>query len=228
MNKNITVLEFLNNQAQFKDRVAVFTSWNAFDAIFNEPRSGLMVSSGIEPVKSSSPQFTLLNEMQMYTPMPLGDDVRPDFLTYYFAKEYIRATKPRVLYIAFDETDDYAHNGRYDYYLNTANIEDKWISDLWSMVQSMPEYKNKTALMILCDHGRGDQIKKEWTSHGAKIAGADQIWLAALGKGIISEGEVKKDEQLYQAQVAQTIAHLLGLNFITDQPIDKAIMNIAK
>ena len=228
LNKNITVLEFINKQTQFKNKVAAFTSWDVFDAIFNEPRSGLMVNSGIDPVKIISPEFTLLNNMQMHTPMPLGEDVRPDFLTYYFAKEYIKANKPKVLYIAFDETDDYAHSGRYDYYLNTAHIEDVWISDLWSMLQTMPEYKNKTTLLILCDHGRGDKVKKEWTSHGAKIEGADQIWLAALGVGIAPEGEAKKDEQLYQAQIAQTIAHLLGLNFIADQPIEKAMTGIAK
>ena len=228
LNKNITVLEFLNNQPKFKNKVAAFTSWDVFDAILNEPRSGLMVSSGIDPVKIKSPEFKLLNEMQTHTPMPLGESVRPDFLTYYFAKEYIRATKPKVLYIAFDETDDYAHGGRYDYYLDAAHMQDSWISDLWSMVQSMPEYKNKTTLLILCDHGRGDKVKKEWTSHGEKIEGADQIWLAALGVGIRPEGEVRKDEQLYQAQIAQTIAHLLGLNFSGNQPIEKAMTGVVK
>ncbi len=223
LNKNITVLEYINSQAKFKNKVAAFTSWDCFDAIFNEPRAKFIVSSGFDSVKIKNSNFDLLNDMQMKSPQPLGDGVRPDHLTYFFAKEYIKQYKPKVLYIGFDETDDYAHAGRYDHYLNLANMTDKWIADLWNMLQSMPEYKNKTTLLITTDHGRGDKVKKEWTSHGKKIEGADQIWFAALGAGIEPTGEVKKDEQLYQAQMAQTIAKLLGLNFKAPQPIVKAM-----
>jgi Type I phosphodiesterase / nucleotide pyrophosphatase len=228
-NKNTTVLEFLNNQPNLTGKLAAFTSWDCFDAILNEPRSKLLVSSGIDKVKLNTPEFALLNDMQQETFQPLGDDVRPDYLTYFMAKEYLRQYKPRVLYIAFDETDDYAHGGRYDYYLNTAHIEDKWIGDLWNTVQQMPEYKDKTTLLILCDHGRGDKIKKQWISHGADIKGSDQIWLAALGAGIDPKGEIKEEEQIYQAQLAQTIARLLGFTFKEGkQPIENAILQIIK
>jgi hypothetical protein len=222
-NKNITVLEYISQQKKFKNKVAAFASWDCFDAIFNEPRAGFLVSAGFDSVKINSPQFDLLNEMQKKSPQPLGDGVRPDHLTYFLAKEYIKQYKPRVLYIGFDETDDYAHGGRYDHYLQIAHMTDKWIGDLWNMLQSMPEYKNKTTLLITCDHGRGDKVKTEWTSHGKKIEGADEIWYAALGAGIASAGEVKKNEQLYQAQFAQTMAALLGLKFTAPQPVEKAI-----
>ena len=225
-NKNVTVLEYLNNQAAFKNKVAAFTSWDCFDAIVNEKRAGFLVSSGFDSVRIKNSSFELLNDMQMNSPQPLGDGVRPDHLTYFMAKEYIKQYKPRVLYIAFDETDDYAHAGRYDHYLDLAYMTDKWIADLWNLLQSMPGYRNKTTLLITTDHGRGDKVKKEWTSHGKKIEGADEIWLAALGAGISPLGEVKKEEQLYQAQVAQTIASLLGLNFKASQPIEKAIATV--
>ena len=222
-NKNITVLEYINTQSKFKNNVAAFTSWDCFDAIFNEPRSKFLVSSGFDSVKIKNSNFDLLNDMQMNSPQPLGDGVRPDHLTYFFAKEYIKQYKPKVLYIGFDETDDYAHGGRYDHYLNMANMTDKWLADLWNLLQSMPEYKNKTTLLITTDHGRGDKVKKEWTSHGKKIEGADQIWFAAIGAGMEATGEIKKDEQLYQAQTAQTIAKLLGLYFKPSQPVEKAM-----
>jgi Metalloenzyme superfamily len=223
LNKNLTILEYLNKQPDFKNKVAAFTSWDCFDAIINEPRAGFLVSSGFDTVKIKSPQFELLNDMQFISPQPLGEGVRPDHITYFLAKEYIRQYKPRVLYIAFDETDDYAHAGRYDLYLNLAHMTDKWIADLWGLLQSMPEYKDKTTLLITTDHGRGDKIKKEWTSHGKKIEGADQIWIAALGKGIASKGESKENEQLFQAQMAQTVARLLGFNFNTTQPAAKEL-----
>jgi len=227
-NKNTSVLEFLNNQQEYHGKIAAFSSWNCFNAIFNEPRSKFFVSSGIDSLPCKGATFDLLNEMQRTTPLPMGDDVRPDHLTYFIAREYAKQYKPKVLYIAFDETDDYAHAGRYDQYLNMAHAEDMWIGELWSMVQSMPEYKNKTTLLILCDHGRGDKIKKEWTSHGEKIAGSNQIWLAALGPGVESKGEISSDEQLYQAQIAQTIARLLGYEFKADQPIEGSMDQIIK
>ena len=227
-NKNETVLEFLNDQPKYKGKVAAFSSWDCFDAILNEPRAKFFVSSGVDTLPFKSASFDLLNEMQEESPLPMGSDVRPDHLTYFIAKEYLKEFKPKVLYIAFDETDDYAHAGRYDQYLNMAHMEDMWIGDLWNTFQQMPQYKNKTTLLILCDHGRGDKVKKEWTSHGSKIEGSDQIWLAALGAGIEPKGEIKNDEQLYQAQMAQTIAKLLGYTFIAKQPIESAVTGLTK
>lgn len=222
-NKNITVLEYLNHQPAFKGRVAAFSSWDVFDAIFNEKRSGFVVSAGFDQVNVKTPRFDLLNEMQKASFKTVGDDVRPDMLTYFLAKEYLKTNKPKVLYIAFDETDDFAHEGKYNAYLNAANLIDKWVADLWNTIQLMPEYKDNTTLILTCDHGRGDSVKKEWTSHGAKINGADQIWMAFLGKGIAQGGEMANGEQLYQAQLAQTIAQLLGQNFTANHPIEKGL-----
>jgi hypothetical protein len=222
-NKNVTVLEYLNGQAALKGKIAAFTSWNVFDAIFNESRAKFPVSSGFDPVQQSSPTFALLNDMQQHSYKPFGDDVRPDMLTYYSAKEYIKAKGPRVVYIAFDETDDYAHGGRYDQYIQSAHLTDQWIGNLWETIQAMPQYRNKTTLIVTTDHGRGDAVKKEWTSHGAKISGADQIWMAFLGKGVESLGEIKSAGQIYQAQVAQTVAFLLGYRYVAGHPIEKEI-----
>jgi len=221
-NKNLTVLEYLNTQPALKGKVAVFTSWDVFNFIFNGKRSGLPVSAGVDVVKINTPRFSQLNEMQKTAFQPFGDGIRPDLLTYYLAKEYIKEKKPKVLYIGFD-TDDWAHNGKYDYYLQSATITDSYIADLWQMLQDMPEYKNKTTFILTTDHGRGDAVKKEWTSHGKKIAGADQTWMAFFGNSIRALGEVKEKAQFYQAQIAQTIAQLLGYTFSAAHPVEPAI-----
>ena len=67
----------------------------------------------------------LINDMQFLTARPLG--IRPDVFTYFAAREYLKAYKPKVLYIAFDETDDFAHGGLYDQYLGAAHAEDAMI-----------------------------------------------------------------------------------------------------
>lgn len=231
LNKHETVLEFINKQPAYKGKVAAFTSWDVFDYIINEQRSGVFVSSGIDKLDAkytSNPSLKVLDDMQQKIPQPLGEGIRPDVVTYYLAKEYLKIYKPKVLYIAFDETDDWAHGGKYDYYLEAARFTDKWIEDIWNTVQSMPQYKGKTTLVLTTDHGRGDAIKKEWTSHGSKINDAYQIWFAAMGPDTAPTGEAKAEGQLYQQQVAATIAKLLGLTFIANHPIAEPISNVLK
>src|SRR4030095_4399829 len=113
-------------------------------------------------------------------------------------------------YIGFDETDDYAHGGKYDLYLSYAKLTDEWIADLWSYLQSSPEYQSKTTLLITTDHGRGDELKSDWKHHGEKIRDASQIWIAAVGPDTAPIGEVREPGQLFQEQIAATIAAILG------------------
>lgn len=223
-NSNKNVLEFINSQNGYKGRVAAFTTWDVFPYILNAQRSGIYVNADVDTLKFKSASFQLINDIQFLTTRPIG--VRPDVLTYIAAREYLKEYRPKVLYIAFDETDDFAHAGLYDQYLKSAHAEDAMIADLWKTLQSIPQYKDNTVLVLTCDHGRGDEIKKEWTSHGKKIAGADQIWMAFLGKGIESKGELKIPGQVYQAQLAQTIAQLLGFTYTASHSIEKSISSV--
>ncbi|MEO5888835.1 MAG: alkaline phosphatase family protein [Ferruginibacter sp.] len=223
-NKNESVLEFINNLPEYKDKVAVFTSWNAFQAIFAKKRSKLFINAGYDSIHIETPVFKLLNDMQWHVHdagMPANE--RNDQFTFYMAKEYVKAFKPKLLHIGLVETDNFGHEGNYDNLLNSANMADAWIADLWTMLQSMPEYKDKTTLLLLTDHGRGDKVKTEWTDHDTNIAGADEIWFAAMGPGIRPLGEIKQPEQFYQAQLAQTIAKLLGLQFVAAHPVKAAM-----
>lgn len=225
LNKNENVLEFINQQKGYKGNVAAFTTWDCFPYILNAQRSGIYVNSDVDSFKFSSPEFQMLNDFQFLSAKPIG--VRLDVITYMAAKQYVKEFKPKVLYIAFDETDDFAHGGMYDQYLLSAHAEDAMIKDLWNTIQSMPEYKDKTTLILTCDHGRGDSNKDDWRHHGSKIAESGQIWMAFLGKGVPAKGEVKQKEQIYQAQLAQTIASLLGFNFVPRHPIEKRISSVA-
>jgi len=230
MNRNQTVLEFINKQPAFRGKVAVFTSWDVFDYIINEPHSGLLVSSGVDKLEekytAASPTLALLNDMQQKIIQPLGDGIRPDVMTHYLAKEFLKQHRPRVLYIAFDETDDWAHKGNYDNYLRAAHLTDKYIEDLWNTIQTIPQYKGKTTLILTTDHGRGDIVKKNWRHHGDDIEDAYQIWFGAMGPDTKAMGEIKTPGQLYQKQVAATIAKFLGLKFTAAHPVAEAIESV--
>ncbi len=212
-NPNTNVLEFINAQPKYKGKVAAFTSWDVFPYIINDKRSGVLVSTGWEPVKGAklSERETMMNILTQSLPNPLGD-VRLDAFTFYYGLEYMKKNKPNVMYFAFDETDDFAHEGEYGAYLNSAHYTDRFISELWSYLQGDPQYKNKTTILITCDHGRGNDAER-WKHHGQKIAEADQIWFAAIGPDTPASGEAKGESQLYQNQVAKTLAEFLGLDF---------------
>ena len=223
-NKNTNVLEFINKQKGYEGKVAAFSTWDVFPYILNTKRSGLYVNSDVDSLKFNSPQFDVINQLQFLIAKPL--DVRPDAVTYIAGKEYLKEYKPKVLYIAFDETDDFAHGGAYDQYLKSAHAEDAMIKDLWTTLQSLPQYKGKTTLIVTCDHGRGDEIKDQWRDHGQKTPGSNQIWLAAIGPDTKATGELKQPGQLYQRQIATTIASLLGFTFTAEHETGRPITAI--
>ncbi|MBU0696139.1 MAG: alkaline phosphatase family protein [Bacteroidetes bacterium] len=213
-NPNINVLEFINQQKGYEGKVAAFSSWDVFPYILNDKRSGVLVNSGINDLKLENPQINMLNEMQHEMLSPVGDDVRPDVLTYQFAKQFMLDKHPKALYIAFDETDDYAHGGYYQFYLKQAHNEDKMLQDLWNTIQSDPFYKDQTTLLITCDHGRGDDSPKSWRSHGTEIPNSKQTWFAIMGPDTPARGIMPASSTIiYHNQFAQTIAKLLGLDF---------------
>ncbi|MBL7872031.1 MAG: alkaline phosphatase family protein [Cyclobacteriaceae bacterium] len=212
-NPNTNVLEFINKLPGYKGKVAAFSSWDVFPYIINDKRSGVYVSTNVAEVKGNNLNESekMMNKLILNLPNPLGD-VRLDAFTFYYGMEYMKKNKPKVMYFAFDETDDFAHDGEYAAYLNSANYTDKFLSELWTYLQSDPQYKNRTTIIITSDHGRGDNTE-DWKHHGQKIAVADQIWLAIMGPDTAPNGEAKTEQQLYQCQIAPTIASLLGLEF---------------
>lgn len=221
-NPNITVLEYLNKQPEFKGKIAAFSSWDVFPYIINEDRSGIPVNSGFEKVKNNlTDREHLLNQLLDEIRGPWGG-VRFDAFTYHYALEELKKNKPRVMFISFGETDDYAHGGAYDQYLKSARQTDAYIGELWNHLQNDPQYKNKTTMIITTDHGRGTRPKSTWRSHGSGVSDAGQIWIAMMGPDSPALGEVKEEGQLYQNQIARTLARALDLDY--DQPRAGAVI----
>lgn len=228
-NKNTTLLEFANEQEGFKGNVAAFGSWDVFPYIINEKRSGITVNAGFESAHEAnlSDKEILLNELQAQTPSPWST-VRYDVFTHHYAKEYLRKFEPKLLYIAYGETDDFAHNGDYDAYLKSAWQTDAFIRDLWNYAQSHPKYRGKTTFVISTDHGRGTKPIDAWKGHGNKVDGADEIWIAILGPDTPAQGELKNSTQLYQNQLAQTVAAFLGISYTSNKASGKKIESAFK
>ncbi|HEY0655345.1 MAG TPA: alkaline phosphatase family protein [Chryseosolibacter sp.] len=208
-NPNTTVLEFLNKQKQFQGKVAAFSTWDAFPYILNEKRSGIHVNAGAElALGNISTEERWLNENQAIVINP-SNGTRYDEFTYQYAKEFMKREKPKVLFLSFNETDEFGHAGRYDEYLKAAYKADQLIADLWEYIQTSPAYKDRTTLIITTDHGRG-RGKNNWTRHRLFARGSRQIWLAVIGPDTPALGEVKKRNKYYQKQLAKTISAFAG------------------
>ncbi|WKN30927.1 sulfatase-like hydrolase/transferase [Porifericola rhodea] len=223
-NPNRTILEYANAEKDFKNKVATFASWDVFPYIINEERSGVPVNAGYENAsgKSLSVMEKALNTLQPIVPGHWST-VRMDAFTHYYALEHLKKHKPRLLYIAYGETDDFAHDGKYDEYLKAAHRTDQFIKDLWEYVQSDKQYRDKTTFIITTDHGRGTQPIDTWRSHGEDIKGADQVWYAIIGPDTPAMNGKAVEGQFYSNQVAPTVAAFLKLNYQPEKPSGKPI-----
>jgi hypothetical protein len=227
-NPNLTVLEFLNKRKEYQGKVAAFSSWETFPWIINTKRSGISVNSGYTKVTSTNTdRENLLNELMFQLPNESGG-TRPDAFTFHYAFEYLKKNKPKLLFISFDETDHFAHEGEYDRYLASAQYTDGFIKTLWEWIQSQPTYKDKTTVIITTDHGRGEKNPDDWKHHGIKMPKADEIWFAFLGPDTPPLGEVKVNQQLYQSQVATTLSALLGLEYHNEPKPGAIISTVIK
>jgi hypothetical protein len=221
-NQNINILEYLNNQKTYRGKVVAFSSWNVFPYILNTQRNSLPVNSGYENMENENEDtaFQLINNVQ--DNVAHKSHTRYDWLTFLNAREYIEQHHPKIVFIGLGETDEFAHEGHYDKYLQQATSIDKMIADLWYYVQTNSFYKNKTTFIITTDHGRG-QTTFSWHKHSFLTKGSAQTWMAMIGPGIEPVGEMQTEQQVYQKQIASTIALLLGQEFKTAHNIGKAI-----
>jgi Type I phosphodiesterase / nucleotide pyrophosphatase len=217
-NGNVTVLEWLNGQEGFQRRIAAFGSWDRFPYILNSARSRIRVVAGWRPLvgRGLSTEERLLSRLVAEAPR-IWDDCTYDTFTFHAALEYFKRQRPRVLYIGLGETDEFGHAGRYDHYLHAAHHVDTHLRILWETVQSLPDYRGTTTLILTTDHGRGD-APVEWKGHGAKVKGSERIWIGFLGPDTPPLGERTGVAPVTQSQIAATLANFLGLDYCASAP----------
>jgi hypothetical protein len=233
-NPERSIFELLNTVPEFNGRSAAFASWDVFPFILNTERSGLHVNAFYKEAEPQSEFETLLNRLYEDTPPP-WTTVRNDSFTHHYAMSYFKREKPRVLFISYGETDDFAHDGKYDEYIFAANRTDRFIREIWEMVQETEGFKDNTDLFITVDHGRGDDPIETWQHHASQtsvtgymsslanyeegIVGSDAVWMAAMGPGIPNSKLINTgDDCLSSHRIAATLLELLGRDYRDFEP----------
>lgn len=212
-NSNVTVLEWLDSRPGFRGRVAASTAWRVFASILNVERSRLPLF--VTPQSSAqgevSPRIAELERWMADIP-PITGNEHFDVFAYRAAREMIDTLRPRVFLLGLGEPDEWGHARRYDRYLHSIRRCDRFVRELWETLQAQPQYRGTTTLILTTDHGRGVQTG-DWTRHNRSTPHSDEIWLAVIGPDTPSLGERRDAPPVVQAQVAATIAALLGEDF---------------
>ena len=212
-NPSETILEFLRRKWNLrKEKAALIGSWETFQKIGEHLPGSVFINSGFQKLDGGrhSRRMLALSGMQ-FDLLTAWSSVRHDYITFEMAREYLHSRKPRVIHIALGETDDWAHGKRYDLTLKTASYFDRCVAELWKFLQSDGFYRGKTTLVLTTDHGRGSTLA-DWTSHGAKVKGAEYIWAAFMGPDTPAAGEARNTETYYQRDVAPTMLELAGID----------------
>ena len=207
-----TILELVREGLGLRrEEVALFGSWANFAFYGASDSAAVLLNAGFDtlPAALSSPEISELGRLQLRA-LPSWDKARLDAFSGALALEYLRIHHPRLIYVAFNDTDDFSHSRRYDRVLDALHATDSFLRELWNTLETDPAYRGRTTLIVTTDHGRGRR-PEDWDDHGREVVGAEEIWVLLVGAGIPALGEASGGPPARQAQVAATVLRLLGL-----------------
>jgi hypothetical protein len=207
-----TVLEAIRERRRLaSEKVATFAGWSVFNQITEHTEGATLVNAGIERLEVQDEQVRLFNMLQAEAATP-WDGTRFDVFTFRLAMKHLASVRPRVLYLALDETDDWAHDGRYDRVLEALSRTDAYLKELWMWLQAQPEYRGRTHIVITTDHGRG-HTRDDWRNHGANVNGSGDVWIALVSPRMPQRGPWRSHAPLSTSQIAATLASWMSVDW---------------
>lgn len=208
-----TVLDYAQRKLALKaTEVAQIGSWDGFKYAASEKDGSFFMSGAYDPVPAelSTPEMDELVALRPEV-LQLWEESSNDTLTFRLALAYLKRHQPRVLWLGFGQSDDWAHARRYDRLLDYLQLADRHLAQLWATLQSMDRYRGNTTLIVTTDHGRG-RTPTDWAEHDAGIQGSQDIWIAIIGPDTPAQGEVRGRAGVTQGDVAATMLQYLGLD----------------
>lgn len=133
----------------------------------------------------------------------------PDELSLYIAQHLMRQLAPSLIWITLHDID-VAHAGAFSLYTEAIVRSDCICAELWRAVESNPEYKGKTNMLILPDFGRdsdADAGGNGFQHHRTGDPLSRTTWIMALGPGI--HENVSVDRRVESIDLVPTLAAML-------------------
>jgi len=136
----------------------------------------------------------------------------PDELSVYIARQLMRQLAPSLLWITLHDID-VAHSGAYSLYIEGIQRSDRLCAEIWSTIQSEPEYAGKTTLFILPDFGRDsdtDAGGNGFQHHRTGDPLSRTTWMMVMGPGV--RENVVVDRAVESTDLVPTLGSLFGFS----------------
>ena len=119
-------------------QVAAIGSWDGFAHAASSSDDAFTMVGAYDDVPETlrTQEMLFLNELRRDV-MGLWEEGSNDALTYRLAKAYLVKHRPRVLWLALVNSDDWAHADRYDRYLAYLHRADAMLGDLWTTLETL-------------------------------------------------------------------------------------------
>lgn len=147
-----------------------------------------------------------------------------DELSVYVMRQLMRQFAPSLLWITLHDMD-IAHSGAYSLYLEGISRTDRLCAEIWQMIESDPEYKGRTTMLILPDFGRDSDFSASGNGFQHHRTGdplSRTTWMMAMGPHIRQNGTV--DRPLDSIDLVPTLGAMR--NFATPLAKGKPIIEV--
>jgi hypothetical protein len=166
--------------------------WNVFDASDQlDPRVRGSIQSAIsEFVRSGGPTS--------------GDE-----LTFFMSREIMRKFAPQILVVAFSDVEA-AHFGSYSLHMSGIKTADRLTYQLWQEIESNPDYRGKTTMVVLPEFGRDPDGSSTngFFNHRANAESTRDTWMMTLGSAVDRPQVIERP--IRHIDLCPTLISLLG------------------
>ena len=131
-----------------------------------------------------------------------------DELTCFVAQEVLRRVAPGVLVVNFSDME-VAHSGTYSLHLGGIRKADKLVYRLWQFVQSLPDYKDHTTMVVMPEFGRDPDGSgaNGFFNHRSNTEVNRCSWMMVLGQAARQPAVI--DRPVRQIDLAPSLGALL-------------------
>jgi hypothetical protein len=138
-----------------------------------------------------------------------GGPTSGDELTFFMTREIMRKFSPKVMVVAFSDVEA-AHFGSYSLHLAGIHAADRLSYQLWQEVESNPEYRGRTTMVILPEFGRDPDGSSTngFFNHRAHEESTMDTWMMALGPTVNRPQIVERP--IRHIDICPTLTGLLG------------------
>ncbi len=146
----------------------------------------------------------------------------PDELSVFVVDRLMQQFAPSLLWITLHDID-IAHVGAFSLYIDGIRRTDGLCAEIWTMIQSEPEYAGKTTMFILPDFGRDSDMEtggNGFQHHRTGDLRSRTTWMLALGLGV--RQNVLVDRPNDSMDLVPTLGSYLGFSprYAQGRPIE--------